>query len=125
MAAHGFETSLLVLVVSILIGGLAIHIGAKFALASKDYSDAVFTALLGAIAWTLVDIAFSSLGIGGLFASFVGLIVWIWVVRWQYGVGWIRASIIGFAAWLSALLVLGLLGLLGIGDLDAFGVPGT
>lgn len=52
-----------------LIGGLAIHIGAKFAFASRDYSDAVFTALIGAVAWTIVDIAFASIGIGGLLAS--------------------------------------------------------
>lgn len=125
MAAHGYEMSLLVLGVSLLIGGLAIHIGAKFALASREYSHAVFTALLGAIAWVIVDIIFSSVGIGGIFASFVGLIVWIWVIRWQYSLGWIRASVVGFGAWLSALLVLGLLGLLGIGSLDAFGVPGV
>jgi hypothetical protein len=124
MATHGIETSLLVLAVSLLIGGLAIHIGAKFAFASKEYSDAVFTALVGAVAWTLVDIALASVGIGGLLASVVGLLVWISVVRWQYDVGWIRAGIVGIGAWLSALIVLGVLGLFGVGNLDAFGVPG-
>lgn len=124
MATHGVDVSLVVLAVSLLIGGLAIHIGAKFAFASRDYSDAVLTALIGAVAWTIVDIAFASVGISGLFASIVGLIVWISVVRWQYGVGWIRASIVGIGAWLSALIVLGILGLLGVGGLDAFGVPG-
>jgi hypothetical protein len=124
MATQGIETSLLVLAVSLLIGGLAIHIGAKFAFASREYSDAVLTALLGAVAWALVDIALASVGIGGLLASVVGLLVWISVVRWQYGVGWIRASIVGIGAWLSALIVLGVLSLLGIGNLGAFGVPG-
>ena len=124
MATHGIEASLLVLAVSLLVGGLAIHIGAKFAFASREYSDAVLTALIGAVAWTIVDIALASVGIGGLLASVVGLLVWISVVRWQYGVGWIRASIVGIGAWLSALVVLTVLAILGIGNVDAIGVPG-
>jgi len=124
MATHGLEASLLVLAVSVLIGGLAIHIGAKFAFASKEYSDAVVTALVGAVAWTIVDVALASVGIGGLLASVVGLLVWTSVVRWQYGVGWLRAGIVGIGAWLSALIVLGVLGLLGVGSVDAIGVPG-
>ncbi|MXR52156.1 hypothetical protein GRX03_11160 [Halovenus sp. WSH3] len=125
MTTHGIGTSLLVLAVSLLIGGLAIHVGAKLAFAAKDYADAVLTALLGAVAWTVVDIAFAAVGIGGLFASIAGLLVWISVVRWQYSVGWIRAAIVGVGAWLSALVVLGILGIVGVGGLDAFGVPGA
>lgn len=124
MATHGLETSLLVLAVSLLIGGLAIHTGAKLAFASRDYADAVFTALIGAVAWALVDIALATVGIGGLLASIAGLLVWISVVRWQYDVGWFRAGIVAIGAWLSALIVLGILGVLGVGGLDAFGVPG-
>lgn len=124
MATHGIETSLFVFAVSLLIGGFAIHTGAKLAFASKDYSHAVLTALLGAIAWGLVDVILSGIGAGGWLASFVGLVVWIWVVRWRYGVGWIRASIVGIGAWLSALIVLAILAVLNIGNLGAFGVPG-
>lgn len=125
MATHGVETSLIVFAVSLLIGGFAISIGAKLAFKSKNYTHALVTALLGAVAWALVDAIFSELGVGGLFASVVGLLVWVWVVRWRYGVGWIRAGIIGIGAWLAALVTLSLLALLGVGGLDAFGVPGT
>ena len=124
MAGHGVETSLFVFAVSLLIGGFAIHIGAKFAFASRDYSHAVVTALLGAVAWAVVDIGLSRVGISGLFASVVGLLVWIYVVRFRYEVGWIRAGIVGVGAWLSALIVLAVLAAVGIGNLDAFGVPG-
>lgn len=124
MAGHGVETSLFVFAVSLLIGGFAIHTGSKLAFASKDYSHAVLTALLGAVAWAVVDVILSGIGAGGWLASLVGLVVWIWVVRWRYGVGWIRASIVGAGAWLSALVVLAVLALLNIGDLGAFGVPG-
>lgn len=125
MPGHGIETSIFVFVVSLLIGGFAIHTGAKLAFAARDYSHAVLTALLGAIAWTLVDAVLSGIGAGGLLASLAGLLVWIWVVRWRYGVGWFRAGIVGLGAWLSALVVLALLSLLGVGGLGAFGVPGV
>lgn len=125
MAGHGFETSLFVFAVSLLIGGFAIHTGAKLAFASKDFSHAVVTALLGALAWAVVDILLSEIGAGGLLAAVIGLLVWIWVVRWRYGVGWIRASIVAVGAWISALVVLTLLAILNIGGLDAFGVPGA
>lgn len=125
MAGHGFETSLFVFAVSLLIGGFAIHTGAKIAFASRDYSHAVVTALLGAVAWALVDIGLSEIGAGGLLASVIGLLVWVYVVRLRYDVGWIRAGIVGVGAWLSALLVLLFLAVLGIGGLEAFGVPGV
>lgn len=125
MAGHGFETSLLVFAISLLIGGFAIHIGAKLAFASRNYSHAVLTALLGALGWAAVDVVLSRVGLGGLLASIVGLLVWIYVIRWRYGVGWIRAGIVGIGAWLSALFVLALLAVAGVGNLGAFGVPGV
>jgi len=125
MTGHGIETSLFIFAVSLLIGGFAIHLGSKLALASRSYSHAVFTALLGALAWAIVDIGLTRIGLGGILASIVGLLVWISVVRWQYSVGWIRASVIGLGAWLAALFVLGILAIFGVGDLGAFGVPGA
>lgn len=125
MTAHGFETSLIVFAVSLLIGGFAIHIGAKLAFASRDYSHAVVTALIGAVAWAVVDIVLSEVGFGGLLASLAALIAWVWVVRWRYSVGWLRAGIVGVGAWLAALVSLVILALLGVGGLDALGVPGA
>jgi len=124
MATHGLETSLLVFAVSLLIGGFAIFAGAKLAFKSKDYSHALVTALLGAVAWALVDALLSRLGTGGLLASIVGLVVWVWVVRWRYRVGWIRAGIIGIGAWLAAIVTLTILALFDVAGLDALGVPG-
>jgi hypothetical protein len=125
MAGHGVETSLFVLAVSLLVGGLAIHTGTKLALASKEFSHAVLTALFGAIAWAVVDILLTRVGASGWFVSLVGLVVWIWVVRRRYDIGWLRASVVGVGAWLSALIVLAVLALFGVGNLDAFGVPGV
>lgn len=125
MSAHGFEASLLVFAVSLLIGGFAIHIGAKFAFASRDYSHAVVTALLGAVAWAVVDAILSEIGASGLLASLVGLLVWVWVVRGRYRVGWFRAAVVGVGAWFAALVALVILSILGLGGLGVLGVPGA
>jgi vacuolar-type H+-ATPase subunit I/STV1 len=73
MTTHGLDTTLLVFAISLLIGGFAISVGAKLAFKSRDYSHAVLTALLGAVAWGLVDAAFARLGVQGALASVVGL----------------------------------------------------
>lgn len=119
------EATALVFAVSLLIGGFAISIGAKLAFKSKDYSHAVLTALVGAIAWAVVSWVFETLDAPGALASLVALVIWISVIRWRYQVGWIRGSIIGLFAWIAALIVLALLSLLGVSSLDAYGIPGT
>lgn len=120
-----FETTVIVLAVSLLIGGFAISVGAKLAFKSENYTHAVVTALLGALAWALVGTAFSAVGVQGALSSLVGLVVWVWVVRRRYGVGWTRGSVIGLFAWLAALVVLSLLALFGVDSLSAYGVPGV
>lgn len=124
MSTHGVDTSVLVLAISVLIGGLAIHVGSMFALKTKNLSHAVVTAVLGGLAWAIVSVLFGMVDIPGQLASIVGLVVWIAVVGWRYNVGWLRAGLIAIFAWLAALFVLAGLAALGIGGLEAFGVPG-
>lgn len=118
--------SVVVFVVSLLVGGAAIHLGATFALKGRDYSHAVVTALLGALAWTGVEVAlaWASVDVGSL-ASVLALLVWVGVVKWRYRAGWLRAGVIGLFAWVAALVVLSLLSTLGVGAVDAYGVPGV
>lgn len=124
MTTSGVETSLLVFAISLLVGGFGIHVGSKLALKSRGYSHAVVTALFGALAWAVVEILFGRIGIGGLLSSVVGLLVWTWVIRSRYSVGWIRATVLAVGAWLGALLALFVLAIVGVGDLEALGVPG-
>lgn len=125
MLHHGLDTTLFVLAVSVAVGGLAIHVGSLLTLTAESYPHAVVTAGLGGVAWTLVGIAFDALGAPGPLASLAGLVVWIAVLGKSYGVGWVRASLLGIFAWIAALAALGLLAALGVGALDAYGVPGT
>ena len=123
--SSGVEMSLLVFAVSLLVGGLGIHVGAKLALKPRGYSYAVVTALFGALAWVLVEMLLTRLDIGGLLSSVVALLVWVWVIRRRYRVGWIRASILAVGAWVAAVVVLFLLALFGFTDFRALGVPGV
>jgi hypothetical protein len=113
-----FVGSIVAFLVALLVGGLAIYISARVVADVDDYSHAVVTALLGAIAWALT----SWIPLIGLV---IALIAWVWVIKWRYPGGWVDAAIIGAVAWVSALVILYVLNTvldLGVG---AFGVPGV
>ena len=110
--------SVLAFVVALLVGGLAIYLSARVVADVEDYSHAVVTALIGAIAWAIVAWI-------PLIGSLIALVVWVGVINWRYPGGWVDAGIIGFVAWLSALvIVFALATVLGI-QVPAFGVPGA
>jgi len=120
-----FEGSLVVLVVSLLVGGLAIHLGALFTLSARNYTHAVVTAALGALAWWLLGLGLESLDVGlsARATSLLGLFVWVVVLRWRYRAGWTRAALIGVFAWVAALVVLAVLAAVGVDGIDPYGVP--
>ena len=122
--AGGFDSisSVITFAVSLLIGGFAIHVAAKYAVYTGSrgltFEHAVITALLGAVVWALL--AWIPL-IGSLFA----LVGWVSVVRWRYPGGWVKAGVTGIAAWAAAVVVLAALELVGVGSVSAFGIPGA
>lgn len=114
--------SIVAFVVALLVGGLAIYISANVVMDVQDYSHAVITAFVGAIAWGLTAWI-------PLFGPILALIVWIGVINWRYPGGWVDAVIIGVVAWLAALALLFVLNavlgpVLGF-NVGAFGVPGA
>lgn len=110
--------SLIAFVVALLVGGLAIYISARVIVDVDDYSHAVITAFIGAIAWALTSWI-------PLIGPVIALIVWIAVINWRYPGDWIKAVLIGLVAWISALAILFVLNeVLGLG-IGVFGVPGA
>jgi hypothetical protein len=112
-----FVGSIVAFVVALLAGGLAIYVAASLVVDERDYGHAVVTALLGAVGWAL----FSWIPLVG---TLLALLAWVGVINWRYPGGWGTAAVIGFVAWLSALVVLAVVNTvfrLGIG---ALGVPG-
>jgi len=114
--------SLIVFLVGLLIGGLAIYIGAKFIVGSDDYMHAIVTALIGAIVLAVVGWFVSGIPLLG---PLLMLIVWVGVINWRYPGGWIDAVLIAIIAWLSVIVILYVLSVLEIAAPDAIGIPTT
>ncbi|TKX70634.1 hypothetical protein [Halorubrum sp. SP9] len=105
-------------VVALLVGGLGIHVSGRLVAGVDDYSHAVVTALLGAVAWAIGSLI-------PVVGSVVALVAWVWVIKWRYPGSWKDAAIMGLVAWAAALVVIVVLdGVLGLG-ISAFGVPGV
>jgi hypothetical protein len=112
---------LLVGVVSLLVGALAIHIGAKVVIGGdRSFGNAVIAAAAGALVYALFGF------VGGIptVGPVLLLLLWIGVVNWRYPGGWVSAAGIGFAAWLAAIVLLWILSRVDLLDVGALGIPG-
>lgn len=114
--------NLIVFVVSLLIGALGIYLGAKVVVDTEDYTYAIITALLGAIVWAVVGFFFGWIPLLGPLLVFVAYLA---IVNARYPGGWVQAVAITIVAWLSVLVVLYALALIGVTGFEAVGVPGT
>ncbi len=66
----------------------------------ENIGGALLTALLGKIVYTIFAIIHIPL-IGG----FIAFIVWLWVLKQMFGVGWLGAAFIAFLIWVLNALV--------------------
>jgi hypothetical protein len=113
--------ALLSFVVGLLVGGLAIHVAASLVVGKSTYGKALITAAVASFVWALVSLF---VGWIPLLGPLVGLLVYVGVINVQYEGGWLKAGAIAFVAWLTSLLVLGLLQFLSLG-VRVIGVPGV
>ena len=114
--------SLVVFVVSLLIGAFGIFVGAKVVVDTEDYTYALITALIGAIVWAVVGFF---LGWIPLLGPLVVLVAYVAVINARYPGGWIDAALVALVAWVSVVVVLYLLAALGLSGLGAVGIPGV
>ncbi|AXR78702.1 hypothetical protein [Natrarchaeobaculum sulfurireducens] len=114
--------SLIVFAVSLLIGALGIYLGAKFIVDAEDYSYAVITALIGAVVWAVVGFFFGWIPLLGPLLVFVAYLA---VINARYPGGWVDAAAITIVAWVSVLVVLYVLAVIGVTGFEAVGVPGV
>ncbi|WP_439027418.1 hypothetical protein [Haloarchaeobius sp. DT45] len=119
----GLLDSLVVFVVSWVIGTVGIVAGAKVILErGTDFGYAAITALFGAIAWGVVSFF---LGWIPLLGIVLVLLAWVGVINWRYPGGWKVAAGIGVVAWLVAVAVVWVLSAVGIVAPDVLGIPGV
>lgn len=119
------SSSVVLFVVSLLIGGLGVYIGARLLAGSVDYGHAVVTAALGSLVWALASFFLGSVPLLG---PLLVLLAYLGVVKWRYGTGWITAAGITLVAYITVLVVLAILSSVGAGsvvEVDIPGVPGV
>ncbi|MBV0923574.1 hypothetical protein KTS45_05110 [Halomicroarcula limicola] len=114
--------SLVVFLVSLLVGALGIYVGARVVAGHDDYTYAIVTALLGAVVWGVVGFFFGWIPFLG---PLLVLLAYVAVINARYPGGWGNAILIALIAWVASLAVLYLLALVGIAGFDAVGVPGA
>jgi hypothetical protein len=118
----GLLDSIVGFVVSLLVGGFGIYVGARVVVGERDFDHAVVTALVGAVVWALVGLFLGWIPFLGVVLT---LVAYVGVVNWRYPGGWLEAAGIALVAWVASLVVLAVLSLFGVGSLSAFGVPGA
>jgi hypothetical protein len=114
--------SIIVFVVSLLVGALGIYVGARIITDYEDYTYAIITALIGAIVWAVVGFLFGWIPLLG---PVLVLVAYVAVIQFRYPGGWGDAVLIALIAWVASLAVLYVLALVGIGAFEAVGVPGV
>ncbi|WIV66191.1 hypothetical protein [Natrialbaceae archaeon AArc-T1-2] len=114
--------SIVVFVVSLLIGAFGIYVGASVIVDVQDYTYAIITALLGAVVWGVVGFFF---GWVPLLGPLLVLLAYLAVINARYPGGWVQAIAITLVAWISILIVLYILAFVDVTTFDAVGVPGA
>lgn len=114
--------SVVVFVVSLLIGALGIYVGGRVLTDRSSYTHALVTALIASIVWVVVAVF---LGWIPFLGPLLALLAYVGIINLQYPGGWLRAAGIALIAWLASLVVLYVLAILGLTNFGAVGVLGV
>lgn len=114
--------SVIVFVVSLLVGTLGIYVGARVITGFDDYRYAIVTALLGALIWAVGGFL---LGWIPFLGPLLVLVAYVGLVNFRYPGGWVNAIGISLVAWVLSLVVLYVLASVGLAGFEAVGIPGA
>lgn len=105
---------------SLVIGAFGVHVGAVVVTGTDDFGEAIVTALVGAVVWSVASYLFMGVPYVG---PLLALAAYLFVIKWRYGTSWLRSAGVALLAWIVGLGVLSILSVLGLGSLDAIGIP--
>jgi len=114
--------SIIVFIVSLLVGAFGIYIGGRVITDYEDYTYAIVTALIGAIIWAVIGFLFGWIPLLG---PLLVLFAYVAVINYRYPGGWGNAILISLIAWVASVVVLYVLAAVGIASFEAVGVPGA
>lgn len=106
-------------IVTLLLSSIIIWLSQKLVL-PRDKEKGFLSVLALAFIWSIIEsilnLIFSFTPLGPL-EKLITLLLWIWVLKSWFGVGWLRAAIISLIAWFITILVKLFLGLLALSAL--------
>ena len=114
--------NLVVFIVSLLVGAVGIYAGARIIAHVDNFSYAVVTAFIGALAWFLTGLLVGWIPFLGILIT---LLVYLGVINWRYPGGWMNATGIALVAWIVSFVVLYILATFNIFAFQALGIPGV
>jgi hypothetical protein len=114
--------TILVFVVSLLVGAAAIYVGARVIVDESDFAYAIVSALIASVVWSLVAFLFGWIPLLG---PILALVAYVGVINWRYPGGWLQAVGIALVAWVTSFVILYVLSVLGIIAPGAIGVVGA
>jgi hypothetical protein len=98
-----FTGGLVTFLVSLLVGGLGIYVGAKVVVGDESVGHALVTAVVGSLVWGLVALFLGGVPVVGWVLP---LVAWVAVIAWRYDASWTEAAVVGVVAWLVASVAL-------------------
>ena len=115
--------TVVVFVISLVIGAFGVHVGALVIAKTDDIGESLLTALLGAVVWGLVGRVVGAIPVvGPVLTPLVALVAYVALVKWRFDVTWLKAAGIAVRGWIVALGVLTVLAQFGLTSLEAVGV---
>lgn len=114
--------SVIVFVIALLVGALALYVGARVITGTDDYTYALVTALIASLVLTVVSFLVGDIPFLG---PLLALVAYLGVINWRYPGGWLKATGVAVVAWLTTVVVLYLFSLLDLVSPDAIGVVGA
>ena len=116
----GLRDSLFTFAIGLVVGAAGIHIGALLVLGESAVQLAFFTALGGAVVWTIARHFFGWVPLLGIVLTFI---IWLGFVNGQYSGGLREAAKIAGIAWVLSIGADFILHLMGLKKVHAIGVP--
>ena len=115
-----FSDQVILFLGSLVIGAFGVHVGAVVVTGTDDFGEAIVTALVGAVVWSVASYFLMGVPYVG---PLLTLAAYLFVIKWRYGTTWLRSGGVALLAWVVGLGVLSFLSVLGVGSLDAIGIP--
>jgi len=118
----GLIVAVVTFVLGSIVGGFGIYVGGQLVVGSGEFEHAFWTAIIGAVVWTLADVFVGGIPLVGPVLTFLAYLA---VIKSRYDAGWVESGAIALVAWVAVLVVAAIATVTGLGFFNVIGVPGV